>query len=99
MNLITVKPNLCQFNTCREFAEEFQLNEQDFILASKSTYLKHFASLDLQTNVVFRGDFGSGEPTDVMCEAIAAEAAKNNFVNFINISLLVSLSVYGEFCD
>ena len=70
---VVMKSNLCKFDSCAEFANEFQIGEKDFILASRSTYEKHLQALNLPAKVVFRGDYGSGEPTDVMCDAIAAD--------------------------
>lgn len=67
---IVMKPELHQFSTCREFVEQFNIGEKDFILASRSTYEKHLKPLNLAAKVAFRSDYGSGEPTDVMCEAI-----------------------------
>lgn len=85
MNLITVKPNLCQFKTCREFAEEFHLNERDFILASKSTYLSHFGDLGLKCTVAFKSDYGPGEPTDLMCDAIMEDVRKSGCERIVAI--------------
>jgi len=85
VNLITVKPNLCQFNNCREFAEEFHLNEQDFILASKSTYLSHFQDLKLKATVAFKSDYGPGEPTDIMCDAILEDVRKSGCTRIVAI--------------
>ena len=85
MNLITIKPNLCKFSNCREFAEEFQINEKDFILASKSTYVQHFKDLDLKATVAFKSDYGPGEPTDLMCEAIMADVEKSGCTRIIAV--------------
>ena len=85
MNLITIKPNLCKFTTCRDFVEEFHIGEQDFILASKSTYLKHFKDLDLNATVAFKSDYGPGEPTDIMCEAIMTDVLKSGCNRIIAI--------------
>lgn len=73
---VVMKSNLCKFDSCAEFANEFQIGEKDFILASRSTYEKHLQALNLPAKVVFRGDYGSGEPTDVMCDTIAADLQK-----------------------
>ena len=67
---VVLKSNVSKFDSCKAFAEAFQISEKDFILASRSTYEKHLKPLNLPAKVLFRGDYGSGEPTDVMCEAI-----------------------------
>ena len=85
MNLITVKPELHRFDSCREFAKMFQIGEKDFILASKSTYLKHFHNLNTGAVVAFKSDYGPGEPTDLMCEAIMADVEKSGCTRIIAI--------------
>ena len=85
MNLITVKPELHRFDSCRDFAEMFQIGEKDFILASKSTYLKHFHDLNTGAIVAFKSDYGPGEPTDLMCEAIMADVEKSGCTRIIAI--------------
>ena len=67
---VVLKSNVSKFNSCKEFADAFQIGEKDFILASRSTYEKHLKELNLPAKVAFRGDYGAGEPTDIMCEAI-----------------------------
>ena len=73
---IIFKPTLHQFRTCLEFAEEFQLTAQDLILTNEYIYQPYFGQMNLGCHVLFQEKYGSGEPTDVMVDAILADAAR-----------------------
>ncbi|MBM6724566.1 4-hydroxybutyrate dehydrogenase [Pseudoflavonifractor phocaeensis] len=73
---IIFKPTLHQFRTCREFAEEFQLTAQDLVLTNEYIYQPYFGQMNLGCHVLFQEKYGSGEPTDVMADAILADVAR-----------------------
>ena len=79
------KPTLHQFRTCREFAEEFQLTAQDLILTNEYIYQPYFGQMNLGCHVLFQEKYGSGEPTDVMVDAILADAARTGCKRVIAI--------------
>lgn len=79
------KPTLHQFRTCREFAEEFQLTAQDLILTNEYIYQPYFGQMNLGCPVLFQEKYGSGEPTDVMVDAILADAARTGCKRVIAI--------------
>lgn len=64
------KPELHYFDTCREFAEAFRLTGEDLVLTNRYIYEPFFGPLNLPVHVVCQEEFGSGEPTDVMVNAI-----------------------------
>lgn len=68
-----------------EFVREFNIDEKDFILASKSIFEEYFADLDLKAKVFFKGDYGKSEPTDVMVDALLADFRKTNCERVIAI--------------
>ena len=82
---IIFKPTLHQFRTCLEFAEEFQLTAQDLILTNEYIYQPYFGQMNLGCHVLFQEKYGSGEPTDVMVDAILADAAKTGCSRVIAI--------------
>lgn len=102
MELFRISPVLFKFENCKEFTEIFQIQESDFILASKSSYLRYFQNLKLKARVVFKNDYGSGEPTDVMCETIMKELRKGTYTRIIAIGggavidIAKVLSIAGE---
>lgn len=73
---LILKPALHRFNTCREFAGEFKLGKGDLVLTNSYIFNPYFEGLVPDADVIFQEDFGTGEPTDVMVDAILAEAAK-----------------------
>ena len=71
------KPTLYGFDTCKEFAEAFRLNRDDLILSNAYIYEPYFGCMEnLNCHVIFQEKYGAGEPTDVMVDAILADAAK-----------------------
>ena len=78
MKLFQQKPEIQKYHNAQEFVEEFEIGEGDFILASKSIYQKYFTDFELSAEVHFKGEYGSGEPTDVMVDGLLADFRKTN---------------------
>ena len=68
-----LKPVIYQYDTAAEFAGEFHLGAGDLVLTNKRLYQQVFARLNLECTVLFREDYGRGEPSDEMAEAIAKD--------------------------
>lgn len=64
------KPELHYFDTCREFVEQFRLTGEDLILTNKYIYEPFFGPLHLPVMTLYQEEFGAGEPTDVMVNAM-----------------------------
>lgn len=75
VNLI-FKPTLSSFATCKEFVAEFRLGAEDLVLTNEYIYAPYFGTLGLECSVLYQEKYGSGEPTDVMVDAILTDAAK-----------------------
>lgn len=82
---IIFQPTLHQFRTCREFAEEFQLDAQDLILTNEYIYRPYFGQMGLECHVIYQEHYGAGEPTDIMVDAILADAAKTDCKRIVAI--------------
>ena len=82
---IIFKPTLHRFATCREFVEEFRLGEDDLILSNAYIYEPFFGELGLKAHVLYQENYGMGEPSDVMVDAILADAAKTGCKRVIAI--------------
>ena len=80
-----LKPSLHSFKTCLEFAEEFQLGERDLVLTNKYIYEPWFGQMGLKVHTIYQEEYGTGEPTDVMVDAILADAAKTGCTRVIAI--------------
>ena len=70
MQQFMVKPTIYSYETCKEFAEEFQIGAGDLILTNEYIYQPAFGSLNLKCDVIYQEKYGAGEPSDDMAEAI-----------------------------
>lgn len=82
---IIFQPTLHSFASCKEFAGEFRITEKDLILTNEYIYTPFFAPLGLKAHTIFQEKYGAGEPTDVMTDAILADAEKTGCTRVIAI--------------
>lgn len=73
MQLFRQKTAVKTFAHAKDFAEEFQISEHDFILASRRTFEKYFSPLGLTAHVEFKNKYGISEPTDIMIDQLIAD--------------------------
>ena len=64
MQELMIRPTIYSFDNCRQFAEEFKLGEGDLLFTNRRIFKKAFEPLGLQCDVIFREDYGKGEPTE-----------------------------------
>lgn len=76
MKQIMIKPEIQSYDTFREFAAEYVLGERDVILTNEYIYDPIMAAEHLKCGVIYQEKYGTGEPTDVMTEAILKEVGK-----------------------
>lgn len=69
MKTFKIVPKIVEYESAHEFCSDFQLNQNDLVFLSKSTE-KFFEGKLNGAHVIYRGDYGSGEPTDIMVEKI-----------------------------
>jgi len=79
MNLFKLKTQVCNFNNCSEFADFFGINEEDLILTSKSTYSAFLEPLNLKAEIMFKNNYGPGEPSDEMINLIMKDMQGKNY--------------------
>lgn len=77
MSQFSIVPAIWQYDTCKEFAAEFQLGPQDLLFTNDFLYAPYFTALDLPCPVLFQEKYGLGEPTDEMVEAIDRDMPKD----------------------
>lgn len=85
MKEIILKSQISSYETCAEFAKEFNLGSDDLVLTNEYIYNPYFGSLGLKVHTIFQEAYGAGEPTDVMVDAILDAAAKTNCKRIIAI--------------
>lgn len=70
MRKFRIVPDICECESFVEFAEKISLCDRDLLVTESFVYETFMKKLDLQCHFVFQNEFGSGEPTDVMVDAI-----------------------------
>ncbi|MDO4280449.1 MAG: 4-hydroxybutyrate dehydrogenase [Peptococcaceae bacterium] len=70
MSQFLMKPTLHRLDSVQEFVDNFQITADDVLFINPHLYNDYFAPLGLPCAVVHPKDYGAGEPTDEMIEAI-----------------------------
>jgi 4-hydroxybutyrate dehydrogenase len=76
MQELTIKPSLYSFAKAEEFAKDFKIGEGDLVISNEYIYRPYFGGLNLECDTLFQENYGVGEPTDEMVEAIWADIKK-----------------------
>lgn len=84
MKMISIKPAIDLYNTCKEFAEALRIGEKDLVITNKYIYDPFFGSLGLKCKVLYQEEYGLGEPSDEMAEKLYADM-KGEFTRIIAI--------------
>ncbi len=85
MKQFRVSPVISIADTCKEFAEDFKINERDLLIIGEHTYNDYFKALDTKANVVYLRAYGSGEPSDEMVDKMYADVAKLDYNRVIAV--------------
>lgn len=85
MKIFQERPQIHQFQKAEEFVKEFQIGTGDFVLASKAIYETYFAGIIKGAEVRFKGDYGTGEPTDVMLDALLGDFRAGTYQRIVAI--------------
>ncbi len=70
MQNFKLSTELVVFDNGEELVKEMSPSAQDLIVTNKIIYDAHLAKYNLKSRVVFQEDFGTGEPSDKMINAI-----------------------------
>lgn len=76
MRELLIAPELHSFLTFREFAAEFRLGKGDLLLTNEYIYDPIIKAENLNCACIFQEQYGSGEPSDLMVDAILAQVSK-----------------------
>lgn len=85
MKMLSIKPVLDYYESCKEFAEAMQINEKDLIITNEYIYQPFFGSMNLKATVLYQEKYGAGEPSDEMAEKIYADMKDGDFKRIIAI--------------
>lgn len=84
MKELVVMPTIYKYSSSKDFAKDFKIGKDDLIIVSEKTYKQYFEHLNLECNVIYKRQYGSGEPSDDMVEAIYKDI-KNDFNRVVAI--------------
>ncbi len=82
--MFTMKPDIYKYDTCKDFAEEFEIGKGDLVITNEYIYEPCFGDLGLECDTLFQEKYGMGEPSDDMVEAMYADC-KGDYKRIIAI--------------
>ncbi len=77
MKMLQIKPSVFMFKTCQEFVDAYDIKDTDLVITNKYIYDPFFGKMALKCHVLYQEEYGLGEPSDEMAEAIYAAMPKN----------------------
>lgn len=77
MKQLIIRPSIYKYQTCEQFAKEFQIGEGDMVITNEYIYQPFFGALNLACDVIYQEHYGNGEPSDEMAEAILKDIPGN----------------------
>lgn len=85
MEQIIFRPKLYKFDDTKSFAEEFHLCNRDLVLTNRYIFDPYFEGNPYGAQLIYQEEFGGGEPTDTMVDAIIKVASEKSFDRVIAI--------------
>lgn len=82
---LSIKPEIYAFDGCEEFINKFQIGKEDLLITSEHIYNKYVKKFNIQSNVIFIRNYGKGEPSDEMVEAIYSHIKDISYKRVIGI--------------
>ena len=103
----SLTPHILEFDTCDSFCEYFAIGSGDLVFISKRCYETYFKGSVTDATIVFRDDYGIGEPTDAMVEAIYEDIKNISYKRvyaigggtIIDVAKLLALKTYTPVAD
>lgn len=83
MQIFKVAPTIHYFNTFKEFIDDFNLGKKDIIVTNRFLVKDYEEFLSKDIAVIYQEDYGKGEPTDEMIDAIAKDMKKYDYERII----------------
>ena len=85
MEQIIFRPRLHHFEKLKDFAECFHLTENDLVLTNKNLFDPYLDKKAYPVQVIYQEEFGAGEPTDEMVDAIIRKSQEKKFDRVIAV--------------
>ena len=71
---LVLKSEIIKFQNPEDFVQHLCLGDGDLILSNAYIYEPHFGEMNLPVSVLYQENYGTGEPSDVMIDAILSDA-------------------------
>ena len=85
MKQFSIKPRIHEMASFSEMAQAFGLGPDDMIFTQKVIFDRYIAPLSLDCQFLFQEDFGSGEPSDNMVDAILASLKDKVYKRLVSV--------------
>lgn len=85
MKQLMLYPTIYKYNDCKTFCKEFRVGKDDLIITNKRVYDNYLRSNVNEAAVLFRENYGSGEPSDEMVEAMYEHIKRISYERVIAI--------------
>ena len=85
MKNFKLSPEIFTFDDCKEFCSTFNINKNDLIITNEYIYKPFFEKHVNSPTVIYRRNFGSGEPSNIMVEKIYNQVKHIDYKRVIGI--------------
>lgn len=83
MKTFRIVPEIEYFDTFKEFSDTYKFGDGDVLVTNRWLYDPYVKPLGLNIPVIFQEEYGMGEPSDEMIDAIVCDINKNNYKRII----------------
>ena len=85
MEKFKIVPEIYEYMTFKEFLEEFPIHTDDLLLTQRFIYAPFIEPFHLNCHIVFQEDFGEGEPSDEMVDAVLQKTDRLDYNRVIAV--------------
>ena len=85
MEKFQMRPIIYEFDTVKEFVQEFSLSKEDLVFTHSFLYEGYMRKLNLLSDVIFFEDYGEGEPSDEIIDKILMSLSGKTYKRIIGI--------------
>lgn len=85
MKQLMLNPTIYKYDDCKTFCKEFRIGKDDLIITNRSIYDYYLKYNVNEAAVIFRENYGRGEPSDKMVEAMYKNIKRISYERVIAI--------------
>ncbi|MDR3596161.1 iron-containing alcohol dehydrogenase [Clostridium sp.] len=85
MKQLMLNPTIYKYDDCRTFCREFRIGKDDLIITNKKLYNNYLKYNVNEAAVLFKDNYGNGEPSDEMIEAMHENVKRVSYERVIAI--------------